>query len=77
MFTSVVVKTVNLEIADDVSDGEFKMELQRFTAKQRKPDKMISDNTGQLKLAKAKLESMEKSNKEPKSATHVAQHGIT
>ena len=53
------------------------MELQRFTAKQRKPDKMISDNTGQLKLAKAKLESMEKSNKEPKRATHVAQHGIT
>lgn len=52
------------------------MELQRFTAKQRKPDKMISDNTGQLKLAKAKLESMEKSNKEPKSAIYVTQNGI-
>ena len=44
------------------------MELQRFIARQRKPDKIISGNAGQLKLAKSKLESMGKSDKGSKSA---------
>ena len=56
LFTCLVVRSVHLELMQDMSTEEFLLGLRRFIARWGKPKQLISDNASQFKLASSVLE---------------------
>lgn len=52
LFTCVVTRAVHLEIVQGMTTSEFLLCLRRFIAQRGKPDKILSDNAPQFKMAK-------------------------
>ena len=56
LFTCLTVRAVQLELVTDMTAEEFLLCLRRFIASHGKPQKLISDNASQFKLAKSTLD---------------------
>ena len=52
IFTCIAVRAIHLELVEDMTAAQFLDCLRRFIAPRGKPDKIISDNAPQFKLAK-------------------------
>ena len=56
LFTCLVVRSVHLELMQDMSTEEFFLGLRRFIARWGKPKQLILDNESQFTLASSVLE---------------------
>ena len=52
IFTCMAVRAIHLELVEDMAAAQFLACLRRFIACIGKPDKIISDNASQFKMAK-------------------------
>ena len=51
LYTCLVTRAVDLELMQDMSACQFLLGFRRFIARHGKPNKVISDNASQFKLA--------------------------
>ena len=56
LFTCLVVRSVHLELMQDMLTEEFLLVLRHFIARWGKPKQLILDNASQFKLASSVLE---------------------
>ena len=52
IFTCIAVRAIHVELVEDTTAAQFLDCLRRFIARRGKPDKIISDNAPQFKVAK-------------------------
>ena len=51
LYTCLATRAIHLELINDMATQQFLLGFRRFIARHGKPDKIISDNAAQFKLA--------------------------
>ena len=71
----MAVRAIHLELVKDMAAAQFLACLRRFIARIDKPDKIISDNASQFKVAKNAIDlASENLVKDPDVISYVNEH---